>query len=358
MISLLVSTAGFLALVVVLIGVHEAGHFFAARACGVPVRVFSLGLGRAVWRHTSQSGVEYRLGWLPVGGYTRMANTGDAGLSPRQRARAYDAQPVNRRTLIALAGPGANLALALAIYWLLTFVGVPDMAPMVAAPASGTPAASAGLRRGDRVVAVDGTPVLGWNDVRLAVVGHVISGYPLRLTVRRKQNAARVVSLNLSRVSAQSQQPSLDAGLRLDPKATYPITARIGLIPAFVLALNETRQMTMMMLRSLDQYIFGRHTTTAGHPVVQRAPSGSAVHAAELAVRSGLATFLTFVAFISINLGVINLLPLPILDGGQIILLYGEAVTKRKLPRRARHAWSAAGLAVILAVGFAAIHGL
>jgi len=359
---MILNILGFVLLVVFTIAVHEIGHFLAARIYGVPVKRFVVGLGRPLLRHTSKrSGIEYALGWLPVGGYTKMADASDSTLTNRQRALAYDAQPVNHRALITLAGPGANLAVAMAIYWALTFIGTPNMTPVVAAPEIGTPAAMAGVRAGDIIIATDGTPTLGWNDVRLAVVQHIISAAPLHLTVRPSRHsqvqnpalneAPRIVSLDLSKISTETSHPSALAGLTLSPEESTPITARIGFIPAFVLALNQTRLMTMMVVRSLDQYVLGRQQPAG--PAARPTPPPDT-----LAVRSILSVILSLVAFININLGVVNLLPLPLLDGGQAVLLYGEAATGKRLPARARRAWSISGIAVILAVALAAIHGL
>ncbi len=358
---MILNILGFVLLVVFTIAVHEFGHFLAARIYGVPVKRFVVGLGRPLLHHTSKrSGIEYALGWLPVGGYTKMADASDSTLTNDQRALAYDAQPVNHRALIILAGPGANLAVAMAIYWALTFIGTPDMTPVVAAPEIGTPAAMAGVRAGDIIIATDGTPALGWNDVRLAVVQHIISAAPLHLTVRpsrrsQAQNPAldeapRIVSLDLSKISTETSHPTALAGLTLNPEESGPITARIGFIPAFILALNQTRLMTMMVVRSLDQYVLGRQQPAG--------PTAGPTPPDTLAVRSILSVILSLVAFININLGVVNLLPLPLLDGGQAVLLYGEAATGKRLSARARRAWSISGIAVILAVALAAIHGL
>lgn len=357
MMGTVATTLGFLVLVVFTIAVHELGHFLAARAFGVPVKRFAVGLGHPVLRHLSKrSGVEYTLGWLPVGGYTKMAEADDKTLSYRQRARAYDAQPVNHRALITLAGPGANLAVALLIYWALTFIGTPDMTPVVAAPVEGTPAALAGVRAGDTILATDGTPTLGWNYVRLAVIEHIISGAPLELTVRRRHNASRKVTLNVSTISTEISRPALAAGLTLNPKTSTPIIARIGFTGAFVLALNQTRQMTMLVVRSLSQYVLRRQQPISRADIAASLPPS--ILPPSLAVQSIFAVLLSFAAFININLGVVNLLPFPLLDGGRAVLLYGEAATGKRLSVRASRAWAISGMAILLAVALAAIRGL
>ena len=360
-----------LLMILFLVVVHEMGHFFAARVFNVPVRSIHIGFGKQIFDSTrsrprkpgdaATGRVKIVLGWLPLGGYIEMAEPGDAAVAAGQQATAYRRQPVHRRALIALAGPAANLLFAFCLYWLMLVLGTQDVKPVVATPAPNTPAAVAGVRAGDTVMDANGVPVLGWRGVRVALVEHIVSGLPLTLTVRDAAGSVRLLTMDLSHISTAITNPATAAGLRLDIPH-IPIVARAGPLSGAVLAMENTRRMAMLTLRGLGQYVFRHHRTDgnaepAAHAVTAgnvTAPHPSGFAAAE-SVSAGWIGLLSFIAYLSINLGIVNLLPLPLLDGGEIVLLYAERVVGHRLSAISRKAWVLAGVSVVIAVALAAL---
>jgi regulator of sigma E protease len=174
----------FLLLLGVLIFVHELGHFIVAKLCGVKVETFSLGFGRAVLRR-SVGETEYRIAWLPLGGYVKMLGEAPGEELPlADRQRSFNAQPVGRRISIALAGPAMNLVLPVFVVAGMAMTGLPKATSLIGGVQPDTPAARAGLEPGDRIVAIDGKDIWRWEDLARAVKAGV--GEPLSLDLERE----------------------------------------------------------------------------------------------------------------------------------------------------------------------------
>ena len=177
----------FLALVVtlgVLITVHEFGHFWVARRCGVRVLRFAIGFGRPLWSRTARDGVEYVIGAVPLGGYVRMLDEREGEVPPEQLDQAFNRQTVGRRAAIVAAGPAFNFAFAILAYLILYLSGVSQVRPVLAEAAAGTPAAIAGIRDGDEVLAVGDVTVQGLDELLMRVAEQMEPGEALRLRVR------------------------------------------------------------------------------------------------------------------------------------------------------------------------------
>ena len=152
----------FLIAVAVLVSFHEFGHFIVARWLGVRVLKFSIGFGKTIlrWRRTP-TGTEYAVGLIPLGGYVRMLDEREAEVSPSERDKAFNRKPLFTRSLIVLAGPAANLLLAILIYWSIGLIGNEDLKPVVGSVIPGSPAEQAGFQQGDTILSIDGRPVRG-----------------------------------------------------------------------------------------------------------------------------------------------------------------------------------------------------
>ncbi len=413
--TLLTTVVAFVFTLGVLIVVHEFGHFWVARRCGVKVLRFSIGFGRPLWRGM-RGETEWVLAAVPLGGYVRMLDERDTDLGPipaRELPRAFNRQSIARRVAIVLAGPAANFLLAIGVYWSLNVVGVYEPRAVVAAPAAGTPAERAGFRAGDLVRAIDGEAVRSWNDVNWQVLRGAVDRSTLDVTVESSgvTRALRLDLTQLARTDLESNPlaraglalyggpPRLGrigegsaaekAGLKLgdrvleidrkplssaraliervrnapeapleflverdgtqraltvtparvtdkDGKVIGRIGAEISDRPEMVevqygpfeavgLALNRTWETSAFSLQMLWKMVAGEASwkNLSG-------PITIADYAGQTA-RLGGAAFLNFIALVSISLGVLNLLPIPMLDGGHL-LYYAIEVLKGSPP--------------------------
>jgi regulator of sigma E protease len=312
-----------------LVVVHELGHFAAARAFGMRVERFSVGFGPVVLRRV-RSGTEWVVSAVPFGGYVRIA-----GMAPGDDVRegdpgAYANQAAWRRFVVILAGPAMNwlAAVVLAFAMILTLgFHEPDPAAAVGEVVPASAAARAGLRSGDRVVAIDGRPVSRWEELVAAVVAS--PGRPLALDVERGGERVRL------------QATPEDAGgrgrLGVGPATRVVRAAPAGAVAA---ALERTNARAWQTLAGLGQVFSGRQRAEL------RGPVGIAQEMARSA-RAGAAEFLSMVWFISIVLAMFNLLPIPALDGGRLVFLGYEIVTRRRVNQRVESAVHLAGFVAI-----------
>jgi regulator of sigma E protease len=296
-----------------LILIHELGHHLAARASGMRVERFSIGFGPALW--TRRRGeTEWAISALPLGGYVRIA-----GMNPGEEiapgdAGAYCNQAAWRRFAVILAGPAMNYATALVLAVVLVLAG--------------GPAEAAGLRAGDRVLSVDGKPVATWPELVGEVLAH--PGRPMALSVRRGGETLSIAAT-----------PRDDGGRgRLGIAQAVRSVPRAGAADAVRTAVAATNQRAADVLTGLAQVVTGRQRAEL------RGPVGIAQEMARSA-RAGAGEFLGMVWFISIVLALFNLLPIPALDGGRLVFLVYEIVTRRRVNQRVENVVHLAGFVVL-----------
>ncbi len=401
--ALLTTVIAFVVTLGVLILVHEFGHYWVARRCGVKVLRFSIGFGRPLWRR-QRGETEWVVAAVPLGGYVRMLDEHDADLGPIPRAdlaRAFNRQSIAKRMAIVLAGPAANFLLAIGVYWGLNVVGVLEPRPIVAAPPLGTPAERAGFHAGDLVRAIDGEAVRSWNDVNWQVLRAAVDRNVLDVTVD-SSGITRELRLDLSQLANTDLEsnPMARAGLalfggppRLGHIAPGSAAEKAGLQPGDrVLEINRqplssaralvervrsspearleflverdgkqraltvtpatvndkdgktigrigaeisdrpelievhygpVESLRLALARTWDTSAFSLHMLwkmVAGEASWKNlsGPITIADYAGQTA-RIGGAAFLSFIALVSISLGVLNLLPIPMLDGGHLL---------------------------------------
>lgn len=403
--SLLFTIAAFILTLGVLIVVHEYGHYWVARMCGVKVLRFSVGFGRPLLRRVrGPDRTEWVVAAIPLGGYVRMLDERDTDggpIPPIDLPRAFNRQPVAKRIAIVLAGPVANLLLAIAVYWGLNIVGVMEPPARIAQPAAESPAARAGLQQGDIVVAVDREPVRTWNELSWLVLQGAVERREIELDVRRagvdrqltldltgltkaelEGNPLARIGLNLSAGPPRlgkivEGSPAARAGLAADDRVLAVDGQPIGSASSLVDAIRASaeRRLSLAVSRNGERYTIevvpervvddrgaeiGRIGAEVGDRVelvkVRYGPLESAVLAIErtwdtivFSLRMlgqmitgqaslknlsgpvtiadyagktaslGIASYLSFLALVSISLGVLNLLPIPMLDGGHLL---------------------------------------
>ena len=391
----------------VLIVVHEFGHYWVARRCGVRVLRFSIGFGRPLWRRVyGDDRTEWVVAAIPLGGYVRMLDEHDPDTDPKLLAdlsRAFNRQPVAKRIAIVLAGPLANLLLAVGVYWLLNVSGTLEPRAVLAEPAPETIAARAGLRDGDEVRLIDGRHVRAYSELRWKLLERAVDRAAVELTVRSSGGAERTVRLELtqlgpgeidqtvfSRIGLALAEPppvvrqvaadsvaavaglrpgdrfvSIDGqptarsrdvsqavrgapgravqavierdgrqqSLQLQPAAVQVdgqtigrigvdfrdlVEVRYGPVESVGLAVERTWDTAVFSLRMLGKMITGEASwKNLSGPVTIADYAGQTA-------RMGAVAYLSFLALVSISLGVLNLLPIPMLDGGHLLYYFIE----------------------------------
>ncbi|MBO9558079.1 MAG: RIP metalloprotease [Caulobacter sp.] len=371
--GILLTLVAFVIVLSVVVTVHELGHFLAARACGVAIDCFSIGFGPRIVSWRDKTGVEWRIAWFPLGGYVRFSGDDNAASVPdnadlallkaeiaeREGAEAvsryYHFKPVWQRAFIAVAGPVANFLLAIAVFAvLLATLGEYRRPATVDRLAAGSAAAVAGFKPGDLITQADGRRIKNFEDVGRYVI--LRSGMPIDFTVKRGDQTLNIVAtptqvevvdkingrakvgrLGIENVSRSYHYRS--TVWRAIPDATVEVWDQISTI-GFYLRRLVTGQI------SADQ-ISG--VIGIGHAVGAVAQASTA-NAPDL--KTMLLGFLVgemvMVATLSVSIGFMNLLPIPVLDGGHLLMYAYEAIARRPLQAKFQAASFRAGLALIL----------
>lgn len=323
-----------------LIFVHELGHFLVAKRAGVRVLKFSLGFGPKIISFT-RGGTEYLLSAIPLGGYVKML-----GEDPKEEVSdpegSFSAKSVGWRSLIILAGPGSNFLLAIVIFWIVYTFGVPTLATKVGEVMQGFPAHEAGVLAGDRITAIDGRPIEKWEE--LATHIHNSPGRPVRLTVEREGNQFDLVvapkATRQKNLFGEEQEVGL---LGISPAEEF-LTERSNPVVALGRALYKTYDLSRLILFTFVKLIQGVvPAKTIGGPLLVAQMAGQQA-------RQGILNLMFFTALLSINLGILNLLPIPILDGGHLFFSLIEAVRGKPISLQKREMAQQVGLALLVAL--------
>jgi regulator of sigma E protease len=329
---------------------HELGHYWVARWFGVGAEQFSIGFGREIAGWTDKRGTRWKIGWLPLGGYVRfvgdmnpVSQPGDfADLPPDLREKSFHLRPWWQRFLIVLAGPIANFILAIAIFTaFFAAYGEPRTSNRVSAVINGGPAQIAGIRPGDRILAVANRQTETFEDVYQAVT--LRPGEQVIIIVQRGsehlQLSAQIgVKLETDRFGQQFKVGRLEI---LGSERQYVPPSVINLIPA---ATSYTFKITQWMVDGLWQILSGRRSVKdLGGPLKMAQIAGQQASL-------GPFEFIQLIALFSINLGFINLFPVPVLDGGHLVFYVAEAVRRRPISERAQEWAFRSGLALLLAL--------
>lgn len=456
--NLIEITTSVLALLVtlgILVTVHEFGHFWVARRCGVKVLKFSIGFGKAVKTWVGKDGVEYVIAPIPLGGYVRMLGQEDTSVADaeavpaEEQEKSFASKSVWQRMAISAAGPAANFLLAIVIFWIINIAfGTSGVAPVISSVTEGSVAERAGLVPGDEIIAIDGEPTLIWQQVALQLVGRMGESGSVTFSVRGPESAAaRDVNVPILSFMADSTDPrplktlgitqidipavidkliegeageqaGLLAGdrimrvagqridgwtqwveiiraspelelevevergnqlieLRLTPALSeLPDGSRIGIIGAYVQqvdydelvpremrrevkynvlsaivpAITETYEKSVFVLVSIKKMIVGLISVkNINGPITIAQVAGETAS-------YGLNVYLGFLALLSISLGVMNLMPIPVLDGGHILYNLIEIVTRRPVPEKVQSFGLQIGLLLISGIMMLAVY--
>jgi regulator of sigma E protease len=331
----------FVAVLGFLIFVHESGHFILAKIVGVGVKKFSLGFGpRIVSKKVGMT--EYMISWIPLGGYVKMVGEEpDAELDASLIPLSYSHKGVGKRSLIILAGPLFNVLLAVVIFFsLFQLSGLPIMEPEVGELKEGMPAQASGMRPGDRVVSIDGEPIHQWGDMAELITES--GGRPLRFEILRND---RTILMEItprllpSRNIWHEEVETYAIGITASGASSI---LRLNIIQSATESLTHTWQIAELTAIAIWKIITGSISPKAlGGPILIAQLTGEQA-------KAGLVSLMFFVAVLSVNLGVINLLPIPILDGGHLLFCFIEGVTRRPVNLRVREVAQQVGFFVLV----------
>lgn len=433
------SILAFVVAIAVLVAIHEYGHYAVARAFGIKVLRYSIGFGRPLWlRRAGPDGTEYCVSAIPLGGYVKLLDERDCDVPFAERHRAFNRQSAGVRIAVLAAGPAFNLGFAILAYWLMFVAGVPGTKPVIGAVTPDTPAAAAGLRPDDRVVAVAGRPVLTWEGATLAMLDELLTGGGIPLRVVGSDGRERDLRLPTAGREAELTEPGrlftglgfrtwapelpavigevtpggpaaragLEPGDRLvavdgepvtdweawvsvvraSPGTRLAVTVRRGIgelrldldveravidgrdqgrigaavrfpveeleamralerygpLEALGRATSRTWEMSSLTVRMIGRMLFGDvspRNISGPINIAQYAGASAAV---------GPSAFLAFLAIVSISLGVLNLLPVPMLDGGQIVYTLAEVAKGSPLSERTQVVGQQIGIFLLL----------
>lgn len=334
-----------------LIFVHELGHFLFARWLGVRVLQFSLGFGPKVWGWQSAPGeTEYLLSAVPLGGYVKMLGEGhededeEEGAEPRplnaeELPFAFSSKPVASRFAIVFAGPFFNFLFAVVVLTAAFWLGVDERLPVIGKVQPNMPAMAAGLQAGDRVVEVDGQPVERWEALSETI--RASEGAPLTLAVER---ASKMLQIRVVPKVQESRnlfgEPVQVALIGITPGDAV-VTVQYGFLDGMGKGMEQTWRMVDLTVTGIWKL---------ATQVVSADQIGGPLLIAELAGKSaaqGATNFLFFMALISVNLGILNLLPIPILDGGHLLFFLVEAAKGSPISEEAQLMASRVGMALL-----------
>ncbi|WP_326524263.1 M50 family metallopeptidase [Sphingomonas sp.] len=341
----------FLLLLGPLVFVHELGHYLAGRWFGVKAEEFSIGFGREIFGWTDRQETRWKVGWLPLGGYVKFAgDMNPAGqpsaewlqLPASERARTFQSKPLYQRAIIVAAGPFVNLALAVLILagFALAY-GQSVTPPVIGVIEANSAAAKAGLQTGDRIVEIGGKSIARFDDLR--VYAAMRPQETVSLDIERAGQPVRLpLTIGVLRQADRFGNEYRVGRIGIGP--AEPVWRPVGLIEAPLVGIRRTGEIMGMMVDTIGQIVMGKRSLDElGGPLRIAQVSGE-----QLAL--GWPEFISLLALISINLGFINLLPVPMLDGGHLMFYAVEAVRRRPASPQAMEWAFRGGLAAILAL--------
>ncbi|MBB5022374.1 RIP metalloprotease RseP [Desulfurispira natronophila] len=333
-----------------LIFFHELGHFLVAKACGVGVEVFSIGFGRKIlgWQHGE---TEYRLSMIPLGGYVKMMGESLEGSDEEAavpQSKSFAHKSVGQRMAIVAAGPIFNFLLAIGLLALIHMNGVPRLEPVVGTVQADSPAYEAGVQAEDRIIAINGTTINWWDDIASEI--HIRPGEQINLEVERRNQVLSFAVIPAEREVENIFGEPQRMGFIGITASEHVTTVRYGPVESLALGVQRTWELTSLTFQAIVKLIQRIiPADNIGGPIM-------IVQVASDQVEQGLNSLLFFTALISVNLAILNLLPIPILDGGHLMFYLYELIRGKAPSLKAREYASRIGMAMLLCLMFLAFY--
>lgn len=440
----------FILAISILVVIHEFGHFWVARRCGVKVLRFSVGFGKPFWSYTDKLGTQFSIAPIPLGGYVKMLDEREGEVKPEELAQAFNQKNVWQRIAIAIAGPIANFIFAIFAYWSIYMLGTSGLVPVIGEVENNSPAYEQGILAGDKILSIGDTSVDSFQEVSWQLISYIGETTQIPLILESKNEVQRQVSIPIENWLTEQETPDPMKGLGISPRL-LPITAIIGeiiegqaadksglkqgdkiisiIVNGNTEVINDWRewvalvrqhpeqpmdlfverletgvvnQITLQLIPELKMTEAGKKIGYVGaglDPIAvpevpnawitktQLGPIDSLVQAviktqqlinftleslwkmilgdlsvknlsgpitiakvADSSVSSGLIAFIGFLALLSVSLGVLNLLPIPMLDGGHILFYGIEAIRGKPLPERIQLIALQLGMAMLMSL--------
>ena len=352
----------FVVVLSVLVFIHEWGHYIVARMCGVKVETFSIGFGKEIFGWTDKTGTRWKVSWVPLGGYVQMFGDTDPSsakhvddtkkpLTAEEKKVAFYTQSVAKRSAIVVAGPAINFIFAiLVLTCLYTFQGQPYTPPIVGKLVVGSPAEKAGIRPDDKILSLDGHPIERFQDMAQFVSVNLNKEITMELvhSAGKDKWSDKPVTLHVTptlieetdRFGFKNQRGRLGiigptSGMAMKPH-TFP--------SAFVAANKDVWDITSNTLKSLGQMIAGTRSADELGGILR-----IGAYAGDFAAQ-GIVALISFAALLSVNLGLINILPIPMLDGGHLAFYAMERIKGKPMSERFQEYALRVGLTFLLGI--------
>ncbi|MGQ0286967.1 sigma E protease regulator RseP [Pasteurellaceae bacterium 22721_9_1] len=427
--SFLWSLASFIVVIGILVSVHEFGHFWAARKCGIKVHRFSIGFGKVLWSKKDKKGTEFAVSVIPLGGYVKMLDERNEEVPAHLRSESFNHKTVLQRAFVIVAGPLANFIFAIFAYWVIFSVGIPSVKPVIADVKTDSIAALAGIQPDSQILAIDGTDTADWESINMLLATKLgnqqvaitvtpfgedrpqqktldISGWsfePDKQTAFRSLGISPVsnqIEMKISKVAENS--PAEKAGLQVGDEI-YQLNQQSFVWQDFVSEVQRGQALHLTVLRNGEMFTLqvmpeqkeGRYFVGISPTVKPLAEqyrtelkydmldalwkgvektgqlawltikvigklftgdlslnnlSGpiSIAQGAGVSSQIGFIYYLSFMALISVNLGIMNLFPLPVLDGGHLVFLAAEGIRGKPISERIQHICYRVGAVLLL----------
>ncbi len=334
----------------VIVSIHEFGHYLAARLCGVRIEQFSIGFGKEIFGFNDRHGTRWKFSLLPLGGYVKMfgdeteASTPDAKkmeeMSPEEKAVSFHYKSLPKKAIIVSAGPAANFVLTIAIFtWAIFTSGLAITAPIVGELMENTPAATSGIQPGDRVLSIDGNKVKIFSDIPRLIATN--TGKEITLKVKREKEVFLVKMTPQMRQEEDLFGNPVTRPLLgfVSQKLTYK---EMGFAASLGMAVKQTWDITILTFEYMGQLVTGQRGADE-----LKGPVGIAQLSGQ-ATEKGFNTVLWFIAMLSANLGLINLFPIPPLDGGHLVYYAVEGARGKPMAQKFQEWGFRAGFALLL----------
>ena len=345
----------FLVLLGVLVFVHEFGHFIVARSLGVSVSAFSIGFGKELWSRTDKKGTVWKISAIPLGGYCQFlgdadesSSTSDVDLSKyteEEQKHLFATQTPYKKLAIAIAGPLFNYLFAfITFFGLFYFVGSYDIPPVVSEVIKESPAEKASIITGDKILEINGNKINDWSDISKEV-SIAIDNVNMKIERNSEEITVTVPLVDMEYAFDESEKPVKRRmiGIKGEAKQFKIIKDNFNFGASVKKAAEEVYNVTDMTLRGVGQMITGERSGEDVGGIIRIAEMSG-----DISRTRGILDFLYFMALLSINLGLINLFPIPVLDGGHVVIYLLEIVSRRELNTKFRDYLFKIGLGFIL----------
>lgn len=346
----------FLILLGILVFVHEFGHFLIARLVGVQVSAFSIGFGKELWSRTDKKGTCWKISAIPLGGYCQFLGDADASsttsegkaqeLSEEEKKKAFPFQSPFKKLAIVLAGPGFNYLFAILLYAGLFFtLGSFTFPPIVGEAVPEGAAAQAGIKSGDRILSINGAAISDFADIAKEVA--MAADRQVKVEVQRGEELLNF-AFPLTEIEMEQSDGTKIKEYMLGVKSVTTIEVThedLSLGKSLLMGCQEVWDVTVTTLRGIGQMITGKRSGEDVGGVIRIAEMTG-----DISKTHSIIDFVVFMALLSVNLGLINLFPIPVLDGGHVVFYLLEIVSGRELNEKVKEGLFKVGLALLLAL--------